>query len=60
MGLEAADVQAITDRLHAEFERDLKALGITVLPTAQEKQRHQRVGRGSARAMFIERLRVRQ
>ena len=35
MGLEAADFQAITDGLHAEFERDLKALGITLLPTAQ-------------------------
>ena len=35
MGLEAVVFQAINDGLHAEFERDLKGLGITLLPTAQ-------------------------
>ena len=35
VGLEAADFQHIADQLHAEFERDLKAQGITVVPTAQ-------------------------
>ena len=35
VGLTPADYQAITDTLHAEFERDLKSLGISVLPTAQ-------------------------
>lgn len=35
VGLGAADYQHITDVLHAEFERDLQAQGITVVPTAQ-------------------------
>ena len=35
VGLGAADYQHITDLLHAEFERDLQAQGITVVPTAQ-------------------------
>lgn len=35
VGLATPDYQAITDGLHAEFERDLDAQGVTVLPTAQ-------------------------
>ena len=33
VGLNAADFQAITDQLHAEFVRDLKAMAIEVVPT---------------------------
>ena len=35
VGLGAADYQHITDLLHAEFERDLQAQGISVVPVAQ-------------------------
>ncbi len=35
VGVGPADFQAITDQLHGEFVRDLKTMGVEVLPTAQ-------------------------
>ena len=35
VGVGAADFQAMTDKLHADFVADLKALGLEVLPTEQ-------------------------